>query len=178
MTLLFMGDSSLLVSHFLVGPPSSGKSTLAQQLIQLNPTARIVSTDAIRALLFGDEGIQGDWSLVEQMVLSQMQEAFDAGCPVIYDATNARREWRQSILGRVSRSNVQWIAWHLQTPLSLCKAWNAKRQRQVPENAIEEFFQVLRDNPPQVSEGFIAVRSLVVTPMGFELAQVEEILKG
>jgi predicted kinase len=151
---------------------------LAKQLIQLNPTARIVSTDAIRALLFGDESIQGDWSLVEQKVLSQMQEAFDAFCPVIYDATNARRSWRLSILRQVSRSNVQWIAWHLQTPLSLCKVWNAKRQRQVPEIAIKEFFQALRDNPPQVSEGFIAVHSLVLTPMGFELAQVEQILKG
>ena len=161
-----------------MGPPSSGKSTLAKQLIQLNPTARIVSTDAIRALLFGDESIQGDWSLVEQKVLSQMQEAFDAFCPVIYDATNARRSWRLSILRQVSRSNVQWIAWHLQTPLSLCKVWNAKRQRQVPEIAIKEFFQALRDNPPQVSEGFIAVHSLVLTPMGFELAQVEQILKG
>jgi predicted kinase len=168
----------LIVSHFLIGPPSSGKSTFAKQLIQLNPTARIVSTDAIRALLFGDESIQGDWSLVEQKVLSQMQEAFDAGCPVIYDATNARREWRQSILRRVSRSDVQWIAWHLQTPLYLCKAWNAKRQRQVPEAAIEEFFQALRDNPPQQSEGFVAVHSLIFTTMGFELAQVEHMLKG
>ena len=173
-----MSNSSKIVSHFLVGPPSSGKSTFARQLIQLNPTARIVSTDAIRALLFGDESIQGDWLLVEQMVLFQMQEAFDAGCPVIYDATNAKREWRQSILGQVSRINVQWIAWYLQTPLSVCKAWNAKRQRQVPEKAIEEFFQALRDNPPQISEGFIAVYSLVLTPMGLEFAQVEEILKA
>lgn len=150
----------MIVSHFLIGSPGSGKSIFAQQLIKLNPTARIVSTDAIRALLFGDESIQGDWSLVEQNVLSQIREAFNAGCPVIYDATNAKREWRQSILGQVSRSDVQWIAWYLQTPLALCKAWNQQRQRQVPETVIEELYQALQDNPPQQSEGFIAVNTL------------------
>lgn len=166
----------MLISHFLIGSPSSGKSTFAKQLIKLIPSARIVSTDAIRALLFGDESIQGDWLLIEQKVLSQMQEAFKAGQPLIYDATNAKPEWRQSMLKRVSDDNVQWIAWHLQTPLALCLAWNQQRQRQVPEAVIEELFQALQDNPPQLSEGFIAVHSLVLTPMGFELAQVEQIL--
>ncbi|HAJ61748.1 MAG TPA: kinase, partial [Cyanobacteria bacterium UBA8543] len=63
----------MLISHFLIGPPGCGKSTLANQLIKLQPTAKIISTDAIRALIFGDESIQGDWSLIEENVLSQMR---------------------------------------------------------------------------------------------------------
>jgi predicted kinase len=79
---------------------------------------------------------------------------------MLYDATNAKREWRQSILRQVSRRDVQWIAWYLQTPVALCKAWNQQRQRQVPEMVIEELHQALQDDPPQQSEGFIAVNTL------------------
>jgi tRNA uridine 5-carbamoylmethylation protein Kti12 len=61
--------------------------------------------------------------------LSQIQEALAVGCPVIYDATNARPEWRQSILKQVKADQVQWLAWQLQTPFSLCQAWNKQRQR-------------------------------------------------
>ena len=164
---------SLIISHFLIGPPSSGKSTFAHQLVQLIPTARIVSTDAIRALLFGDESIQGDWSLIEENVLSQMQEAFKLGQPVIYDATNAFPEWRKSLLSRVRADNVQWTAWHLQTPLALCKVWNKQRQRLVPETVIEEFFQALQEFPPTEKEGFAIVNAVAVTEQGFDMARVE-----
>lgn len=167
-----------MISHFLIGPPSSGKSTFAKQLIKLNPTAKIVSTDAIRALLFGDESIQGDWSLIEEKVLSQMQAAFQAKQPVIYDATNAKREWRQSLLKQVADENVQWIAWYLTTPLSVCKAWNQQRHRQVPETAIEEFFQALQANPPLPREGFVTVNPVIVTKAGFDLKQVEDQFKS
>jgi tRNA uridine 5-carbamoylmethylation protein Kti12 len=72
---------------------------------------------------------------------------------------------------------VQWIAWHLQTPLTLCKAWNLQRQRQVPETVIEEFFQALQEFPPSPHEGFLSVNSVDVTEQGFDLAQVEHQLK-
>ncbi|HEY9597516.1 MAG TPA: AAA family ATPase [Cyanophyceae cyanobacterium] len=167
----------LVLSHFLIGPPSSGKSTFAHQLLQLIPNARIVSTDAIRALLFGDESIQGDWSLIEQNVLSQMQDSFQAGQPIIYDATNAKLEWRTSLLSRVKDDNVQWMAWHLQTPLELCKVWNKQRQRLVPETVIEEFFQTLQKFPPTQKEGFAIVNLVDVSEQGFDRAQVERLLK-
>ncbi|MDR9404229.1 MAG: AAA family ATPase, partial [Halothece sp. Uz-M2-17] len=40
--------------HILIGCPSSGKSTLAASIQKANPNYQIVSTDAIRADLFGD----------------------------------------------------------------------------------------------------------------------------
>ncbi len=168
----------MVISHFLIGPPSSGKSTLANQLQKLNPTARIVSTDAVRALLFGDESIQGDWSLIEANVLSQIREAFTAGQPVIYDATNVKREWRISLLERVADNNVQWIAWQLQTPLWLCQLWNKQRTRQVPETVIEEFFFSVQNSPPSVIEGFVAVMGVAVTSEGIDIACIERQLKS
>ncbi len=167
----------MVISHFLIGPPSSGKSTLANQLQKLNPTAKIVSTDAVRALLFGDESIQGNWSLIEAKVLSQMREAFTVGQPVIYDATNVKREWRISLLEQVADHKVQWIAWHLQTPLWLCQVWNKQRRRQVPETVIDEFFFSLQNSPPSVIEGFLAVRGVAVTSEGINIADIERQLK-
>ncbi|HEY9665526.1 MAG TPA: ATP-binding protein [Coleofasciculaceae cyanobacterium] len=162
----------MVISHFLIGPPSSGKSTVAKQLVQLIPSAQIVSTDTIRALLFGDERIQGEWSLIEKTAVQQIQNALSAGRPVIYDATNAKPEWRRAMLKLVSADNVQWVGWHLQTPLELCKTWNRKRLRQVPEPVIEEFFQSLRNFPPQVSEGFVAVNTLRGTAQGIEAEEI------
>ena len=147
-------------NHFLIGPPGSGKSTFAGHLLKLNPDAVIVSTDQIRRELFGDESIQGDWSVIEKQVIALMREAFQAKRPVIYDATNAKRDWRLSILRQVTDEQVKWIAWHLQTPLSLCKVWNKQRHRQVPEPVIEALFQSLQDDPPQLEEGFVVINSI------------------
>jgi predicted kinase len=170
-----------LICHVLIGPPGCGKSTFATQLIQLEPTAKIVSTDQIRRELFGDESIQGDWSSVEENVLAQIRAAIQAGRPIIYDATNAKKEWRMSLLRQLAdvsvagRSpNVQWIGWHLQTPLETCKAWNQKRQRQVPVLVIEELFQALHAQPPLAGEGFLAVNPVNVAADGFHLKQIED----
>lgn len=143
-----------LICHFLIGPPGCGKSTLATLLTQLDPNARIVSTDKIRLSLFGDESIQGDWSLIEEKVITQIREAVQSGKPVIYDATNVKKEWRLSLLQQVKDDKIQWMAWHLQTPLDVCKAWNKQRSRQVPEQVIEELFRALQENPPSQEEGF------------------------
>ncbi|MGB7443752.1 MAG: ATP-binding protein [Coleofasciculaceae cyanobacterium] len=147
--------------HFLIGIPSSGKSTLAKKLLQIDTNAVVVSTDAIRALLFGDESIQGDWLLIESEVFKQIELAVSLGKSVIYDATNAKQEWRLSMLEKLGRyKNLQWIGWHVKTPLSTCLAWNRQRNRQVPEEIIEKMDMFLRENPPTLAEGFAAVYRL------------------
>jgi len=167
--------SSPLICHILIGPPGCGKSTLATLLTKLDPRARIVSTDLIRRSLFGDESIQGDWAMIEEQVLVQIREAIQAGQPVIYDATNAKKEWRLSLLKQVAdisstgcSPTVQWKGWYLQTPLEVCKVWNKQRNRQVPELVIEELFRALQDNPPHTSEGFIAVNCLDLSSQEFD----------
>jgi predicted kinase len=52
--------------HLLIGPPGSGKTTLAGQLAPLlqgesGQPGLVLSTDVIRAELFGDAGVQGPW---------------------------------------------------------------------------------------------------------------------
>ena len=166
-----------LICHFLIGPPGCGKSTLATLLTQLDPNARIVSTDRIRLSLFGDESIQGDWSLIEEKVITQIREAVQSGKPVIYDATNVKKEWRLSLLQQVKDDKIQWMAWHLQTPLDVCKAWNKQRSRQVPEQVIEELFRALQENPPSQKEGFFAVNSVDLGVAKFELKDLKCMFK-
>ncbi|MEL6988353.1 MAG: ATP-binding protein, partial [Bacteroidota bacterium] len=140
-----------LVCHFLIGLPASGKSTLARKLQQIIPDAAVVSTDTARKELYGKEEIQGDWNEVESKVLEQIKNAIASNKPVIYDATNVRRDWRMGMLMKIEEKlkeidapQVYWVAWHLQTPVDVCKEWNQKRDRRVPNKVIEEYAELLK----------------------------------
>jgi len=165
--------TSLDVNHFLIGSPSSGKSTLAAKLTQLDPKAVIIATDAIRALLFGDANIQGEWSLIETEVLFQMEEALRAGQRVIYDATNAKREWRCSILSLLADKNIPWLAWQITTPLETSLLWNQQRQRQVPVSVIEDMYRALQEVPPHTTEGFVALIRVGITQGELDWQEIE-----
>ncbi|MDS3861835.1 AAA family ATPase [Thermosynechococcaceae cyanobacterium BACA0444] len=150
-----------LICHCLVGPPSSGKTTFAKILEthlgeQGQPT-QIVSADQIREQLYGDVAIQGAWSDIEPQLLDQMERAISVGKSVIYDATNAYRWWRQSLLIKLAKLGVQWVAWQLTTPLETCLAWNQARDRHVPTLVIQEFAQALKSFPVIPAEGFTAI---------------------
>ncbi|HIK12474.1 MAG TPA: ATP-binding protein [Oscillatoriaceae cyanobacterium M33_DOE_052] len=154
-----------LICHLLIGPPGSGKSTFAAKLMQLG-NYKIISSDGIRKQLYGDENTQGNWGEIEAEIIAQMVNAVAGKQPIIYDATNAKRGWRMDMLRKVAIAvttqgkglrKPEWVGWHLRTPLAKCKEWNRNRSRKVPETVIEMGYQSLRDFPPMMAEGFIAV---------------------
>ena len=123
--------------HLLIGPPASGKTTLATVLAEL-VGGQVLSTDAIRAELFGDAGIQGPWEEVEAALHNRIREAVAAGVPVILDATHGQRPWRLAITQALALpAPVQWIGWWLTTPLDQCLAWDQARERQAGAEVIE-----------------------------------------
>lgn len=143
----------------LIGLPASGKSSLAQQLISQCPTRRIISTDAIRASLFGDEIIQGDWQLVWNEIQRQFRQAVEQiasleGGTAIYDATNAVCKHRQEAISLALATGFTRITglW-VDTPLEECLKRNLKRSRVVPEEAILHMHRHLQDAPPAFSDG-------------------------
>jgi len=147
--------------HILIGCPSSGKSTLARAIQDADPNYQIVSTDAIRGDLFGDSTIQGNWSRIEAEVFSQIKTHLSASYPVIYDATNAKRPWRMGLLQHLDQySEVEWLGWHLKTPLKTCLQWNRQRQNSVPEGVIRRMLEALKTFPPIAAEGFATVYEL------------------
>jgi predicted kinase len=185
--------SSPLRCHLLIGQPASGKTTLARALAPLlsspgEPPALVLSTDAIRAEVFGDAAVQGPWVDIQQRLHQRIQEAVAAGIPVIVDATHARRAWRLAITQALPLPGpVQWIGWWLYTDLPTSLAWNASRQRPVPVPVIQEMAAALADPHfgPSRAEGFAAICAVVPTHhddlvpvLQAELASLDRRIRG
>lgn len=144
----------------LIGLPGSGKSTLAEQLLAECPQARLISTDALRGQLFGNEATQGSWLLMWREIERQFQQAVTASSTVIYDATNAQRRHRREVIALARDSGfTEIIAIWVDTPIWLCLARNKRRERQVPEDVIFRMNRQLRDAPPTLEEGLDDLQS-------------------
>jgi predicted kinase len=151
--------------HLLIGPPASGKTTLAGVLAECTG-AVVLSTDRLRHELFGDAAVQGPWCDIETLLHQRIREWVAAGVPVIVDATHARRPWRLAITQALDlTAPVEWIGWWLYTSLSTCLQWNRTRTRLVPEPVIREMAASLADPSfgPSRSEGMAAVVAVVPT---------------
>ncbi|TVQ07399.1 MAG: AAA family ATPase [Leptolyngbya sp. DLM2.Bin27] len=150
----------------LVGIPGSGKSTWARALVAAQPRYWLVSTDSIRATLYGDEAIQGDWGQIWQQVLTHWREGVRAICQgeldgVIYDATNARRRNRRAVIAAARSTGFTDITLvYFDLPLSLALERNRGRSRQVPGDVIATMHRQLQGAPPSVSEGCDRVQIL------------------
>jgi predicted kinase len=155
--------------HLLIGQPASGKTTLAQALAPLltgpgEAPALVLSTDVIRAEVFGDAAVQGPWVDIQPRLHQRIQEAVAAGTPVIVDATHARRPWRLAITQALPLpAPVEWIGWWLYTDLPTSLEWNARRERAVPVPVIQEMAAALADPHfgPCRAEGFAAICAVV-----------------
>ncbi len=143
----------------LIGLPGSGKSTLARQLTAQGGQLRLISTDLIRAQLYGDEAIQGDWQAVWREVQHQFAETVRQCIEgktqgAVYDATNAVRKQRRQVIaaGRSHHfTDIQGL-W-LDVPLAVCLERNRGRSRQVPEAVILRMHRRLTGAPPSLAEG-------------------------
>jgi predicted transposase/invertase (TIGR01784 family) len=147
-------DTFAIPLIMLVGIPGSGKSTWAECFVQSHPRFQLVSTDAIRAALYGDEAIQGDWLQIWRQVLTQWRvgvEAIRQGQldGLIYDATNTRRRNRRDVLAAARQVGFTHVTlcW-FDVPLRIGLQRNRMRSRQVPQPVIETMYRQLRGAPP------------------------------
>jgi predicted kinase len=139
----------------LIGLPGSGKSTLASQLIAAYPGSHLVSTDAIRAQLFGSEAVQGEWLQVWRQVRCEFQQAAQCSPLAIYDATNAIRRYRREAIALAREIGfTDLVGLWIDTPVAVCLERNQKRDRIVPEEVILRMHASLVDAPPVQAEGF------------------------
>ena len=148
--------AAALRCHLFIGPPASGKTTIAALLAPML-NADIFSTDRIREELYGDPMTQGHWHEVEEQLHAGIQSSVASGRSVLIDATHAQRPWRLALTQRLELDRpVEWIGWWMRTPLEVCLEWNKRRARQVPELVVQQFAAALgdRDFQPSRSEGF------------------------
>lgn len=140
--------------YMLVGAPqpASGKSTWAEQY---RDKYAIISSDAIRASLYGDESIQGNPAEVFELAKQAIVDALKQGNNVIFDATNMTYKNRMNIMREVNKFSSMYLLKVCEIfaePVEVLLERNAARDRHVPEEVIHRMLRQFE--MPTKEEGF------------------------
>lgn len=127
------------IVYVLVGCPACGKSTFAKSF---NNDTIVISSDAIREELYGDEAIQGNGNEVFGLYYDRAIAAIEDGHNVILDATNVTRKARKNIFSTLGKSNIdcKFVAICFEKELDVLLKQNAGRERKVPKEVIERMY--------------------------------------
>ena len=145
----------------LVGAAGSGKSTLAARLFAAD---QILSSDAFRGVLTGDEANQTATRAAFAMLHRELDRRLTEGLTTVVDATNVTSFARRSLVRRAEAHGVPTVALVLDLEPTLVLARNATRAgRIVPAAAVlrqlEQLARSLRRDE-LAAEGFIFIRIL------------------
>ena len=134
----------------LCGIPGSGKTTYAKEIIKKHTNTIHLSSDSIRAELYGDESIQGNPSEVFSLMQKRAVDALYDGLDVIYDCTSITRKDRSGIIAACPKfANIQCdIIW---SPIEVCIKRDAARERTVGKEVIDRMLK--RFQAPYYDEG-------------------------
>lgn len=142
----------------MCGPSYSGKSTFAQHLKDIGyfGDVEIVSTDAIRKEMLGDESDQSHGDVVFGKARAMVRGCLNADENVIVDATNLTPWTREEFLciGRKYNATI-YLVWMEATEEELF-ARVSKRERVVPENVVRR--QIAKSVVPTLTEGNVLWR--------------------
>lgn len=141
-------DGSLVL---LVGPPASGKSTLAASLVAAGvvEAGDVLSTDAYREALTGDARPSRADRRMWVQLRRDLADRMAAGRTTVVDATNVfpRRRARHVRVARAHGRRVVAVRFHLDVDDLLAR--NAARPRQVHAAAIAEMADQDRATPDE-----------------------------
>ena len=164
MRVIAIPDPSLVV---LVGAAGSGKSTFAARHFAPD---EVLSSDAYRALLSGDEADQRRTRTAFSILHREVVRRLAAGKLVVVDATNVEHHARRALVERAYAAGVPAIAIVLALPRGVVYARNAARTERVVDSSVVERhlarLAVALGDGGMSSETFAAV---------YDLGSVEEI---
>jgi len=145
----------------LVGAAGAGKSSLAARLFASD---QILSSDANRALLSGDEAEQAVTKTAFAILHRQLARRMAERRTTVVDATNVTSFARRSLVRRAAAQDVPAVAIVLDLPSALVRARNATRPgRIVPEEVVRrqlaDLARSLRRGDLE-GDGFAAVHHL------------------
>ena len=142
----------------LIGAAASGKTTAAPRIAAKN-NAVIISTDRIRAALYGAEHIQGDWQDIEAVLYDRIKNAIKANKNIILDSTHFKKEYRVKIIKNFSKCS-EFSAYFFNYPFSVIYKRNKERARRVPFEVLAAMYKELKSAPPLLSEGFKSIKKM------------------
>ena len=154
-------DPSLIV---LVGAAGTGKSTLAARLFDPD---EIVSSDALRAVVSGDEGDQRASGVTFRILHRTVAKRLSEGRLTVVDATNTGGWIRRPLVARARAAGVPACAIVLDLDGVTVHMQNAGRSRVVDPEVIERHLIAVRatvDGGHLALEGFdpiVVLRSAV-----------------
>ena len=153
----------------LVGIPGSGKTHYAKNYLALQSKTVHLSSDAIRAELYGDESVQGNPAEVFGLMQQRAVEALNNGNDVLYDATNITRKDRSGIIGVCPKfAKIEcYVIW---APIEVCIERDAVRDRTVGKEVIDRMLK--RFQAPYYDEGIEEIK--IIRPMNFNMAAYEQ----
>jgi predicted kinase len=142
----------------LIGAAGAGKSTLAARLF---PSPAILSSDAYRAIVSGDEADQRATMTAFAILDRELERRMAARRTTAIDATSVTRFARRGLLRRAAEHGVPAVAIVLDLDPAVVLARNAARAgRVVPEAAIrKQLAELARSLAPGAleAEGFAHV---------------------
>lgn len=145
------------ILFMMCGLPASGKSTEAAMIAE-QADAIVLSSDAIRAELYGDENIQGDPRKVFALLNQRVVENLKAGHNVVYDATNLNAKKRMGLLRFLKTAGCVFSSQCVLVlcPYEQCLKRDAARERHVGEEVLHRM--LLNFQPPFYNEGWDFIR--------------------
>lgn len=130
MAVITIPDPSLVV---LVGAAGTGKTTFAARHFD---ASEVLSSDAYRALLAGDERDQSATRPAFGRLHRDLTRRLHEGRLTVVDATNVEGTARRSLVARSRVAGVPAVAFVLDLPAALVLARNAARPERVVDGAI------------------------------------------
>ena len=138
-----------------VGLPGSGKTTVIFELSKLIPNSIIVSSDKVRLEITGDESDQSKNQQVWDSIHKRVNEAINEHKVVFIDATYAKHIERKRDIELYRSMNANYvIGLYINTSFSIASERNINRDRTVPLKAMQRMAQMIKTNPPSLSDGF------------------------
>ena len=152
MSTLVLPDPSLVI---LIGAAGSGKSTLAARLFAPD---EIVSSDALRAAVSGNEADQRASAVAFRILHRTVDRRLARGEMTVVDATNTKPDHRRPLLARARLTGTPTVAIVLDLPATTVNAQNAARNNRIVDpDVVERHLAAIRrtiDDAHLPAEGF------------------------
>lgn len=126
--------------YLMVGLPCSGKTTYCEKYLS---DCEIVSTDDIRAELWGNASDHHNNAEVFNIAFHQVAEKLTRGFDVAFDATNLRAKNRKTLTALVPADTQVTIVF-LSTPVTECLRRNNQRTHHISEDIIVRMSQQIQ----------------------------------